>query len=239
MDFATLTWLGLGFALGLVHAFDADHVMALSVFASRGRARAHGMNAGLRAGLRWSLGHGVVLVGAGCCLLFLGRALPAEFALAAERGVGGLMIALGVWTFSELIRYRGHLHFHEHGGYAPHAHWHSHEEDSSHLTKGLAHHHPDHHHEHTPLFVGGLHGLAGSAPILAVLPAATRSPLLGVLYLLLFALGVSLAMAAVSGALGHFAGRLQERHDKRGLAGLRVLSGTGSIALGVWMLVFV
>ena len=65
-------WFGVAFALGLVHALDADHVMAVSVFATRG----HGTAQGVRAGLRWSLGHGLVLLAAGLVLVAFGRSLP-------------------------------------------------------------------------------------------------------------------------------------------------------------------
>ena len=87
--------------------------------------------------------------------------------------------------------------------------------------------------------VGALHGLAGSAPILALLPAATRSPgpgvgsLLG--YLVVFGLGVALAMAIVSGALGHLAGRLSRSSRGSLLSWLRAASATGSIVLGIWL----
>lgn len=83
--------------------------------------------------------------------------------------------------------------------------------------------------------VGALHGLAGSAPILALLPAAARSPAIGIAYLLVFAVGVTLAMALVSGALGHFAGRLARGTQASWLPSLRALSATGSIAVGAWL----
>lgn len=215
----------LGFGLGMVHAFDADHVVALSIFSARGR----GMRDGIRAGLRWSLGHGLVLLVAGIALLWLGRTLPDAWAVAAERAVGGLMVALGVWVFVELARQRGHLHFHAHDDLPPHAHWHAHDQ-------GTPHRSTSHRHDHAPVFVGALHGLAGSAPILAVLPASTRSPAIGVAYLLLFALGVGLAMAIVSGAVGHVAGRAGAARQARRLISLRALGAVGSIALGVSML---
>lgn len=100
-----------------------------------------------------------------------------------------------------------------------------------------SHAHGSHRHEHGPFFVGGLHGLAGSAPILAVLPAASQSPLLGAGYLLIFALGVALAMAIVSGAFGHLVSRLHVQGATRRLTGLRALSASGSIGLGLWLLV--
>jgi ABC-type nickel/cobalt efflux system permease component RcnA len=220
LDFATLTWLTLGFGLGLVHAFDADHVMTLSVLSSRGRNAADGV----RVGLRWAVGHGLVLLVAGCAFLFLGRSLPPGMVAAAERGVGFVMIALGLWVWHDLVRRRSHLHFHAHDDLPPHAHWHSHDRDDVHR------------HEHGAVLIGGLHGLAGSAPILAVLPAAARSPMLGIGYLLLFAAGVSLAMGLVSGSLGHLAKRLAVPEGSRRLSALRAWSASGSIVLGLWML---
>lgn len=283
MDWATGTWLMLGFGLGLVHAFDADHVMTLSVFASDraftpdaagasppdaagavppvaggtagaartpdtlGGGRRGGPNRGAVLGLRWSLGHGLVLVAVGAALLFLGTALPEAWVLWAERAVAVVMIGLGLSAFRDLARQRGHLHFHAHDDLAPHAHWHSHGGDAP----------PQHRHEHGPLLIGGLHGLAGSAGVLAVLPAATRSPGLGLAYLVLFAVGVSLAMATVSGLLGALAERLVRAESTRAVPGslaeggarasaaggrhwplatLRASCATGSIGLGLWML---
>lgn len=229
MDWATGTWLMLGFGLGLVHAFDADHVMTLSVYASRGRDGSHGrVGEGVKLGLRWALGHGLVLLAVGVALLALGQALPEPWILWAERLVAVVMIGLGSKAGFELVRQRGHLHFHTHGDLIPHAHWHSHAE------------HALHRHEHGPLLVGGLHGLAGSAAVLAVLPAASRSPWIGMLYLLIFALGVAIAMSIVSGLLGEIARRLAAppESDHR-LGALRASSAAGSIAFGIWMLAVV
>lgn len=218
-------WLGVAFGLGLAHAFDADHVMAVSVFATRGRGTAEGV----RAGLRWSLGHGLVLLATGLVLVAFGRALPAPFAALADRLVGLAMIALGVFVFVELARRRAHLHFHAHDGMLPHAHWHGHERSAA-RDAGAAHQH-----EHGALLVGALHGLAGSAPILALLPVAHRSPRLAVAYLVLFGLGVAVAMVGVSGLLGHLAGRLTREGAGRGLSWLRGMGAMGSVSIGAWL----
>ncbi len=248
MDLATLTdltstlsssgaglgWLGLAFALGLVHAFDADHVMALSVFATRGRGAA----AGARAGLRWSLGHGLVLLVAGLALLVIGRALPATVSALADRAVGVVMIGLGVFVWIELARHRAHLHFHTHDDMPPHAHWHGHAQPAPPSAPGIhphGHGAPQHGHEHGALLVGALHGLAGSAPILAVLPVAKHSVPLALGYLGLFGVGVDVAMVAVSGMLGHVAGRLSRDGAGRGLSWLRGVGAGGSVVLGAWL----
>jgi hypothetical protein len=221
-----------------VHAFDADHVMALSVFATRGRGAA----AGARVGLRWSLGHGLVLLVAGLALLVIGRALPATVSALADRAVGAVMVGLGVFVWIELARQRAHLHFHAHDGMQPHAHWHGHEpsrppsrpEIHPH-AHGAPQHHQQHRHEHGALLVGALHGLAGSAPILAVLPVAKHSVPLALGYLGLFGVGVAVAMIGVSGVLGHVAGRLARDGAGRGLSWLRGIGAGGSVALGAWL----
>jgi nickel/cobalt transporter (NicO) family protein len=222
-------WLAVAFVLGLVHAFDADHVMALSVLATGERGAAKGA----QAGLRWSAGHGLVLLVAGLGLFGLGRALPTELTLIAERGVGFVMVGLGLSVWIQLVRRSQrrpfHVHFHAHDGIKPHAHWHDHAASEVHPE---AHRH---YHEHAASMVGALHGFAGSAPILALLPAAARSPMLGLAYLVVFGLGVALAMVLVSGAFGHLAGRLSGRRQSAAMATLRALSATGSIAIGVWL----
>lgn len=222
-------WGGLvvAFALGLVHALDADHVMALSVFATRDRDAV----AGARAGLHWSLGHGLVLLAVGLVFILVGRSLPESIAAITERGVGVVMIGLGLSVFASFVRRRAHLHFHRHDGLRPHAHWHAHSH-AHHAERTPA---PSHQHEHGALLVGALHGLAGSAPILVVLPVAYASPGLAFAYLVVFGLGVATAMAVVSGLLGHAAGRLALQGNGRGWRWLRGVGAAGSVALGSWL----
>lgn len=225
-DVAVGGWLAIAFTLGLVHALDADHVAAVSVLATRRGGR----RAGVRAGLRWAVGHGLVLMAVGLGLLTLGRALPLALVIGAERAVGLVMVGLGIYVWLSLARQRSHLHFHAHDGLLPHAHWHTHEADREEGREASGHQH-----DHGAVMLGALHGLAGSAPILAVLPAAARSPGLGLAYLLLFAVGVALAMALVSGLLGHLAERLSQQAQSAGLSVMRGLSATASIALGAWI----
>lgn len=227
----------LGFGLGLMHAFDADHVMTLSVYASRSRD-ADQKGDGIRLGLKWALGHGLVLLATGILLLVVGQALPEAWFVVAERIVALVMIGLGLRLGFELISQRRHLHFHTHDELAPHAHWHSHaptEGPSSVTVPESAHRH-----SHGPMLVGGLHGLAGSAGVLAVVPAASGPAWVGLLYLFIFAIGVALAMALVSGLLGEIARRFASPTESGvRLGALRASSALGSVALGIWMLAVV
>lgn len=197
--------LSLAFGLGLLHALDADHIMAVSGLT----ARRPSLRNSLQFCARWAVGHGLTLLAIGSAVLLLGMAIPKQFSKLAEALVGVVLVAIGLWILWDLVRSRTHLHFHDHDELPQHAHWHSHSpqprlqplsqrhQPSQHSTE--AHQHP-----HGAVFVGVLHGVAGSAPLLALIPLASlgQSPWLGMAYLALFGLGVLLAMILFGGLLG-------------------------------------
>ncbi|MDO8705518.1 MAG: hypothetical protein Q7J84_11285 [Sulfuricaulis sp.] len=114
MENGLLTLLSLGLGLGLLHALDADHILAVS-----GSIGAHpGHAAGRRFCLRWMAGHGLVLLPIGAAVLWLGMVLPAAFNTYAEGLVGLALLVIAA------------------------------------------------------VLIGVLHGAAGSAPLLALLPRA-------------------------------------------------------------------
>ena len=191
---SSLTILSLAFGLGLLHALDADHIMAVSGLA----ARRPSLRNSLRFCLRWAIGHGLTLLLIGGSVFLLGMAIPSRFSAIAEGLVGVMLIAIGLWILWELFRSRAHLHFHDHDDLPRHAHWHAHHGHPS-QHDADAHQHP-----HGALLVGVLHGTAGSAPLLALIPLASlgHSPWLGMAYLALFSLGVLLAMIFFGGLLG-------------------------------------
>lgn len=182
------TMLSLAFGLGMLHALDADHIVAVSGLAS---SRATFRDT-LRFCLRWSLGHGLTLLLIGMAVLVLGMAIPAALSRFAEEAVGFVLIAIGLYVLWDLLRHRAHIHFHAHNGFARHAHWHRHGDDRV-----------SHRHQHSAVMVGMLHGTAGSAPLLALLPLSAQShPWYGVAYLLTFGVGVLLSMLLFGGVLG-------------------------------------
>ena len=221
MENGLLTLLSLALGLGLLHALDADHILAVSGLISAHPGRA----AGRRFCLRWAAGHGLALLLIGAAVLWLGMVLPAAFNTYAEGlvGLALLVIAAGVWR--DLWRRDIHLHFHAHEGVAPHAHWHRH--GGANRTQ--------HRHAHGAVLVGVLHGAAGSAPLLALLPLARlASPWLGFIYLLVFAAGVACAMLLFGGLLG---AALEKLARGRARSLHRARAGLAVGALG-WGLVF-
>lgn len=190
-----LAVLTLAFGLGLVHALDADHIMAVSGL-SANRPR---LNDCIRFGLRWAIGHGFSLLLIGGGVLLLGMAIPESLSQIAELLVGVVLIGIGLWVIRELTSRRAHIHFHQHNGIPRHAHWHVHQEQHVDNHKKMSHRH-----EHSAVMVGMLHGTAGSAPLLALIPLVDlgSSPWLGMGYLFLFGLGVIASMLIFSGLLG-------------------------------------
>ncbi|HEX9626070.1 MAG TPA: sulfite exporter TauE/SafE family protein [Acidiferrobacterales bacterium] len=211
--------LGLAFGLGLMHALDADHIMAVSGLASARRRGALAFCA------RWAVGHGLTLLGIGAAVLLLGMAIPERLSAVAEAAVGAVLIAIGAFVLWDLWRRRLHLHFHTHGGLPPHAHWHTHARD-----RGA------HRHRHGALLVGVMHGAAGSAPLLALLPVAGRTaPWFGMAYLLAFGVGVLAAMLVFGGLIGVVFERLSRRGDVL-LRATRALVALGAMGFGAVLL---
>ena len=211
----------LAFGLGMLHALDADHIMAVSGLIANQRSTKDT----LQFCLRWAVGHGSVLLLAGILVL------PASLSHYADAGVGVILIVIGAIVLINLYRHRIHIHFHRHDGLPPHAHWHSH-----HAYDMTPHSQNPHRHKHSALLVGMLHGLSGSAPLLALIPMATlRSPLLGFVYLLIFSVGVLLSMLLFGGLLSLFL-KVVERYAERLLIWIRALTGLGAIVIGGIML---
>ena len=161
----------------------------------------------------------------GSAVLLLGMAIPEHLSAVAEALVGAVLIVIGLWVLWDLRRSRTHLHFHDHDDLPPHAHWHGHDQYTTH------HDADQHQHQHSAVFVGVLHGTAGSAPLLALIPLTSlgHSPWLGMTYLALFSLGVLLAMFLFGGLLGSTFGWL----DRCGNGVLRMTrAGVAASAMG-------
>jgi cytochrome c biogenesis protein CcdA len=150
-----------------------------------------------------------------------------------DAAVGVMLIVLGIDVLRRLRAGHVHLHVHRHAAGPRHLHVHGHAPDERHDPA---------HHEHAhprgvtwrALLVGTMHGLAGSAALVLVAVAETRSIAAAVAYLALFGAGSILGMVALSLAIS-----LPLRLSVQRLGALRVglqgLLGSATIALGCWM----
>ena len=192
---------------GFAHALEPDHMAAVTTFVSR---RPRPLQA-IGFGVRWGAGHSAAILVVGCILIALNVRLPEVLARGLEFGVGMMLLGLGLWLLWNVLHERAHRA-------ADHEHGHAHD------------------HRHGSLWVGMAHGLSGTAPLVAALSATVAgSPASAALYLLLFGVGTTLAMALyalVAGLVFDQAG-----HRVPALTGwLRGATALGSAAIGVlWM----
>lgn len=214
--------LTLGFGLGLLHALDADHIMAVSSLAIANTGDRNRWSVLRTAGfcMRWALGHGSILLALAALFIFARIELPHFVPQLAEKLIGLLLICLGGWIIRSLWQQRLTLKTHTHDAIT-HAH--------------LMPLHKNHQ-NHAPVLVGITHGLAGSAPILAIIPALeTDHAWIGLAYVALFSLGVLTAMLV----FGVFLGKLQTWIAGWGQSLFqisRIVVAFGSIAFGGYWL---
>jgi nickel/cobalt transporter (NicO) family protein len=227
--------------LGSLHAFEADHMAAVTSFA----VRRPGLRAAVRFAVRWAAGHGGAIVLLGGALLVLGVRVPESTEHLLERFVGVVMIGLGIWTFRGARALHAHVHSHDDG--TRHMHVHTHEAAHAHpavddadaraTRDGSGRLAAAHGHGHAVTAVGLVHGLAGSGAAVALIPViGFESPLSGVLFLTIFAVGTILAMALYGLFAGVIVGRTAENSTR--LAQL-LARGTGvlTVIIGfVWLL---
>jgi hypothetical protein len=251
MNLASL--LLLGFFLGMRHATDADHVIAIATIVSRQRS----LRGSALIGAAWGVGHTLTILLVGSAIILFGIVIPARMGLAMELAVGVMLVLLGVLTltgFGSALGAAarpggtghghdlcGHDHAHAHGDYV-HSHAHGH--------LGRDHGHPD---DRTPLawidrklgglpvyqwlrplVIGIVHGLAGSAAIALLVLTAVREPAWAMAYLVLFGVGTIAGMMLITFALAApfaFSWSRLPRFNWQ----LRVASGLLSFGFGLFL----
>jgi ABC-type nickel/cobalt efflux system permease component RcnA len=215
--------LAIGGLLGFRHAFEPDHLAAVSTLATRPAAR---LWSAARLGLIWGLGHTVTVGAVALLIIALGVRLPDRFWPGAELLVAGLLILLGGMVIWRYLRGRWHMHAHAHTAAAPHFHLHSHAAE------------PSHEHAHASvdarrsLGFGVAHGLAGSGAIAALLVAAVPETMSRLVYFAAFSAGTIVGMLGVSLTLSVVV-RFAAERGARWATILHVGAALGSVLAGV------
>jgi high-affinity nickel permease len=203
-----LTIVTLGFVLGLKHALDADHLIAVSTIVSERK----GFFSSSLVGAMWGIGHTISLLLVGCFVIALQFQIPDRVALMMEFAVATMLILLGLNVLWKL--YRGemiHVHIHEHHGHKhvhPHIHpfnsAHQHSEDATHhqspslLERLLKHINKS----KRSILIGMVHGMAGSAGLMLIVLATIKSAQLALLYVAVFGVGSIGGMMMMSTVIG-------------------------------------
>jgi hypothetical protein len=208
----------LGLLVGLRHAFEPDHLAAVSTLVSETRDPRRGA----LLGAVWGLGHTLALVAVGVALIAVGAVLPERLAAAFELAVAVMLLILGARLLIQAARAggTGPEHAHRHGGRE-----HEHHGAIGHVHVGrwtLA---------WRPLLVGMVHGLAGSGALTALVFAELPGTAARVGYIALFGAGSIAGMALASGVAG--ATLRAVARSGRVHRGILVAVGVTSIAVGI------
>lgn len=204
-----LTAASLGFLLGLRHAFDPDHLVAVSTLVARHRSPW----SATWVGVSWGAGHALTILLVGAGIIGLRIAVPEQFGRAAELGAGLLLVLLGIANVKAARRGRG--------SDAPNA---PEEAPFRPLRGTLA----------RSGAVGLAHGLAGSSALALLATAAMPTPSAALVYLLVFGIGNVAGMAAFSLALG--APLAAAGHTPARRARLAMGTGLASLVCGLWLI---
>jgi len=252
-----LALVTLGFFLGMRHATDPDHVIAVTTIVSRHRT----VRGAAAIGAVWGLGHTLTILVVGGGIVLFRWVIPARLGLSMEFAVGVMLVVLGL---ANLRSFRGlvgglapgsagsragtgggagpgtvHSHAHSHGDYVhvhPHGHdpeVHPHAPEATPLARldrrlgGLGPYQLL-----RPLVVGVVHGLAGSAAVALLVLATIADPRWSVLYLLVFGVGTIVGMMLITAAIAvpiAAGGRRSAALAHR----IRLASGMVSLAVGL------
>ena len=220
----------LGLLIGLRHAIEADHVAAVATLSTRSGS----LRGALRLGAVWGIGHTLTLLIVGTAFLYLDTIVPERLVQALEITVGIMLILLGMDVVRRMLKDHIHFHVHPHAGGVVHFHAHSHKGE-------LEHNLSQHEHNHATefplraLIVGLVHGLAGSAALVLLTLQTIQSPLIGILYIVLFGVGSIIGMAAISLVIVipfYYSGKgLTWVHN-----GLKSVAGTATIVIGALLI---
>jgi high-affinity nickel permease len=241
-----LSILAVGFFLGMRHATDPDHVIAVTTIVSNQR---NTMRAAL-IGAFWGIGHTVTIFVVGTGIILFNLVIPVRLGLSMELSVAVMLIILGVLnvigfvlsvpavaspTDGETV----HSHPHSHGGFT-HTHAHAHPSDgpssknasvgwmdrafgSNSLYQYLR-----------PFIIGVVHGLAGSAAVALLVLATITNVHWAVAYLLIFGVGTIAGMMLITVSLAsafRLVGKTRQVFSRR----LGLASGLLSLAFGLFV----
>jgi ABC-type nickel/cobalt efflux system permease component RcnA len=202
-----LALAGFGFLLGMRHATDADHVIAVTTILNRSRRF---LDTTL-IGALWGLGHTITVVIVGVLIIGFNVVIPPPVGLAMEFAVALMLIGLGILnltgglrSLTERLTPPAPMHSHDHahaGSDAAHAHLHGHGSDER-LADGGVVATFGWYQLIRPVAVGLVHGLAGSAAVALLVLATIQDTGTALAYLVIFCIGVAAGMAILTTVIG-------------------------------------
>jgi high-affinity nickel permease len=249
-----LSILAVGFFLGMRHATDPDHVIAVTTIVSNQRNR---MRAAM-IGAFWGVGHTVTIFVVGAGIILFNLVIPVRVGLSMELSVAVMLIILGLANVAAFLRsmpagathtdamhtdeaVEVHSHSHSHGDFI-HSHPHTHQPDShSHAADQTPVAWLDRmfgkvgvYQYLRPFVIGVVHGLAGSAAVALLVLTTIRNVHWAIAYLLIFGVGTIAGMMLITMSLAFAfttAGKGRQKFSRR----LALASGLLSLGFGLFV----
>ncbi|MCM3768040.1 sulfite exporter TauE/SafE family protein [Neobacillus niacini] len=169
-----LSVLLFGFLLGIKHAIEPDHVIAVSTIASESK----NIKRSTFAGIYWGIGHTATLFIFGMVMIVAKNTITDMLAMSLEFLVGVMLVTLGMSSLHKVVPHK-------------HKHSHSHETSNGKSRPQLK-----------SFFIGFIHGLAGSAAMVLLTMSTVSTVWEGALYILIFGFGTVVGMLSFSTIIG-------------------------------------
>lgn len=216
-----LAVLTMGFLLGMRHALDPDHLIAVTVLGTQSEARTGSL---MRHALAWGFGHSAMLLALAALIVLSQGQISPGLSSILQALAAGMLVAIGAATLWRLrsapspsaTTIHTHAHAHSHAPGTPATG--SADRGGQHLGRTL--------------LIGLTQGLAGSAALLVVAVSAMREPALSILYVLLFGVGSMAGMVALAATLTLPLARVAARSERLYRA-LSLLAGLFAVVLGL------
>ncbi len=207
----------LGLFLGMRHSTDSDHIVAVSTLVSRQGS----IRSSATIGMLWGLGHTITIFLVGSAIIIFGVVIPPRLGLSMEFSVALMLILLGVLNLTGVLK-RVTERFSP-PAIAPAS------RQPSVQKLGMFH-------KIRPLFIGLVHGLAGSAAVALLVLSTIRNPFWATAYLLVFGFGTMAGMVLMTATISLPLVYAKNRFTK--LTGhLTMLSGLASVGFGMFLVV--
>jgi len=216
-----------GLAIGLEHAFEPDHIAAVSTqIAKRKFQQSKSLKvfvgqSTLRSsllGALWGAGHTSTLILVGLLVFALSLSIPNTVFIGLEFIVGLMLVFLGSMAYlnKSIFKFR-HLHPHIHEDGTIHTHPHTHD--------------GEHKHGHKLYAIGCVHGLAGSGSLVVLVASSLGSVEMVLSFILIFGIGSMVGMAIISGLISlpfAFTANITKVNKI-----LRYVAGSASLLIGI------